>query len=99
MDNFEKMIMIPQQNLRNILENCLKLANQSAYNENLELKINGEYIKNTNIIDYLLGNNEELKFKKIFEEYIKEKKLYTKLSPIDLKLKNNKNQKHWIQIQ
>ena len=98
MENFNKMIMIPYEEFKRIIENCLTLAKQTAYNEDFELKINEQFMKNTNIIDYLLNKNEDLKYKKEFNKYLNENKLYTKKSPVYYKMKNNKNTKDWIQI-
>ena len=97
MENFDKMIMIPHSDFKNIIEKSLHLAKQNAFNENLELKINNKYMKNTNIIDYLLNENE-IKYKKEFDKYLNKSKFYTKNSPIDYKMKSNNNAKNWIQI-
>ena len=97
MENFDKMIMIPYKDFSDIIKNILKLANQSAFNEELELKVNNEYIKDTNIIDYLM-NKKDLKYMKEYEKYLNINNLYTKKSPIDYKLRNNKKRHNWIQI-
>ena len=104
MEHSEKMVMIPldESNIKDKYEDflkiALKLAKNNAYNENLQLKVNNEYKKVTNIIEYILNTDKkELKYMKDYESYLNLNKLYTKVSPVDIK--SNKNKKFpWIKV-
>ena len=90
MEPYEKMIMFPYNDYKNILIKALILAKNGVFNENLEMKIKNEFVPGTNVIDYLLNTNKT----KINIDI--DKQLYTKKSPIDYKL--NKKNKNWIEI-
>lgn len=95
MENSKKMIMFPYEDFKEILSKGLKLANLNAYNEKLEIRIDGKFVKETNIIDLLLEKSTNNKYSKEIERYLKTD-LYTKKSPVDFK--SNKRQINWINL-
>ena len=98
MEYTNKMILLQLDDYEKILKIALKLAKNNGYNEELNIRVDNEFKKDTNILDYILGKGD-LKHKKHYDDYIND--LATKVSPIKLKQKPHnikQKSKTWISI-